>query len=89
VTEQTIADTAMTTPASCGDALLPKRNASRGMVPMSWLGRKVLLEYQDMDGRGQSASATLLDNCGMGLIVNTGVRMILAWDSVRSIELRD
>ena len=84
-----VMDAGLTAPSYPADKPLPKRNASRGMVPMSWLGRKVLLEYQDMDGRGQSASATLLDNCGMGLIVNTGVRMILAWDSVRSIELRD
>jgi hypothetical protein len=82
-------DMAVTPPTANGDKPLPKRNAPRGMVPMSWLGRTAVIEYQDMDGRGRSTSATILDWCGMGLIVNTGVRMILAWDSVRSIELRD
>jgi hypothetical protein len=84
-----IGDIATTAPTINGDKPLAKRNAPRGMLPMSWLGRKAVIEYQDMDGNGRSTSATLLDYCGMGLIVNTGCRMILAWDSVRSIELRD
>jgi hypothetical protein len=47
VTEQTIADTAMTTPASCGDATLPKRNGVKTLMPASsWLKRGVRLEYQ-------------------------------------------
>jgi len=56
---------AMTIPASYDDPPLPKR-APRGLLPSTWLGREVKLEY-DPGGGFVSTNGRLLDWFGCGL----------------------
>jgi hypothetical protein len=81
------ADVATTAPG-WGDAPLPKRNGPRGLLPVSWTGREITLEYTGADGRAESHRCTLLDWCGLGVVVNlAGARTIISWDHVALIEL--
>jgi hypothetical protein len=67
---------------------LPKRNGSRGMLPLSWMGRKLRIEYTDAGGGGQEASGVLLDWCPAGPVLNVrGARTIIAWDRLAVVEL--
>ncbi len=79
---------AMTTPPGYDDKPLPERNGHRGMVPSTWLGRSVKLEYTDAHGLGVETSGILLDWCPFGLLVSlAGAKALLSWDAVRVIEL--
>jgi hypothetical protein len=79
---------AMTAPDVGGRPALPKRNGARGMVPTTWLSRAVRIEYTDAEGGAVSTSATLLDWCGLGVVINSkGARCIVAWDRIAIIEL--
>ena len=80
MTEQTIADTAMTTPASCGDAPLPKRNGVKTLMPASWLKRGVRLEYQ-AGGECRETKGQLQNFYPTGCVVNIrGARTLIRWD---------
>jgi hypothetical protein len=70
VTEQTIADTAMSTPASCGDAPLPKRNGLKTLAPAAWLKRGLLLEYQAGGECRETNGHSCLDFYPIGCLVN-------------------
>jgi hypothetical protein len=77
---------AVTKPHSSGEAPLPKRT-SRGLVPSTWLGRQIALEYIIHDEL-RSASGALLDTFPVGLVMNLGGRKTLVcWEAVRLIEL--
>ena len=68
--------------------VLPKRNGHRGMLPSTWTGRSLRLEYTDANGKGQKTSATLLDYCGVGVVLSAhGARMIVPWERLALIEL--
>jgi hypothetical protein len=71
-----------------GRTALPRRNGPRGLLPTSWTGRAVHVQYRDAFGAGQETSATLLDWCRLGVVVNIGgARTILAWDRIALLEL--
>lgn len=75
-------------PSTNGEVALPKRNGHRGLLPSTWLGRSVKLEYVDASGRGVETSGTLLDWCGAGPVFNlAGGRVLVAWDRLVSLEL--
>ncbi len=81
---------AMTTPPGYDDKPLPERNGHRGMVPSTWLGRSVKLEYTDAHGLGVETSGILLDWCGTGPVFNlAGAKVLVAWDRVCLLELVD
>jgi len=87
LTEQ-ITEQAMTAPDANGKPSLPKRNPPRGMVPLSWLGRSVVIEYRSAGDEAVNTSAKLLDYCGLGVVLNLkGARTIMSWDAIRLIEL--
>lgn len=87
--KQITAPSVATVPSMDGYAPLPKRNGSRTMLPLSWLGREALVEYTTSDGKGVSTSATILDWCGLGIICAiAGTRSIVAWDAIRILALR-
>ena len=87
MTEQTIADTAMTTPASCGDAPLPKRNGVKTLMPASWLKRGVRLEYQ-AGGECRETNGQLQNFYPTGCVVNIrGARTLIRWDVLLLCEL--
>jgi hypothetical protein len=59
------------------------------MIHLTWLGWEALVEYTTLDGREVLTSATLLDWCGLGIIRTiAGARSIVAWDALRTVELR-
>jgi hypothetical protein len=67
---------------------LPKRGGPKTMLPSSWLGRKIRVEYVSAWGEGVGLSATYLDWAPSGIIVNVkGSRTLLAWDCVKLVEL--
>jgi hypothetical protein len=80
---------AMTKPGGGMEAPLPKRQGARTMVPLSWLGREVSVDYSN--GRGHDVSSvrgTLLDYCPLGLVLTLkGARTIIAFDRLVLVEL--
>ena len=77
-----------TVPKTNGDAPLPRRAGTRTMLPSSWISRGVRLEYVGAGGQLQQTSATLLDWCGMGVVVNiAGARTVVGWDRLAVVEL--
>jgi hypothetical protein len=75
----------MATPDS---KVLPKRNGTRSMLPSTWVGRSLRIEYRDAFGKGQKTSATLLDWCSLGIVVDSyGAKAIIPWERLGWIEL--
>jgi hypothetical protein len=83
-----VGNLAVTTPITPGDAPLPQRNGRKSLLPLSWVGREVTVEYTDAGGEARATSATILDLYPFGLILNVrGTRTALAWERVALIEL--
>jgi hypothetical protein len=79
---------AMARPERNGTPPLPKRGGPKGLLPSTWLGRSVRLEYSDCFGSGREASGVLLDVCATGpILLVAGTRTILAWDRLAMLEL--
>ncbi len=58
------------------------------MVTSTWLSRAVRIEYTDAESDAVSTTATLLDWCNVGVIINSkGTRCIVAWGAVQALEL--
>jgi hypothetical protein len=86
----TIEDTAtyMTAPDHNGTPALPKRAGTRSMVPITWLTRSLRVEYVGADGDARETTATLLDWCPVGLLLNiAGAKTLLAWERLVMCEL--
>jgi hypothetical protein len=67
---------------------LPKRGGPKGMMPSTWTGRGVRVEYRDASGRGQTMSGKLLDTFPVGIVVGVnGCRQLFSWDALVSCEL--
>jgi hypothetical protein len=78
----------MTTPSANGEAPLPRRNGSRSLLPLTWLGRACRVGYVGIDGIGIETSGTLLDWCGTGPVFSlAGARTIVSWDRLVMLEL--
>ena len=79
----------MTTPATNGEAPLPKR-ASRGLLPSTWLSRQVRIEYVDAGGKAGRTSGVLLDLCPLGPVVSVyDAKTVLSWDRICLVELQE
>ena len=77
-----------TVPQINGDASLPRRAGMRSMLPSTWLTRTLRCQYIDAFGRGQETSATLLDWCPAGLLVDVaGAKTLLCWERLVLAEL--
>src|SRR5215216_678595 len=71
----------MAAPKTNGEAPLPKRAASKGMMPSAWVTRTLRVEYIGAAGQACSTSATLLDFYPAGLVLNIdGAKALLVWD---------
>lgn len=71
-----------------GAVPLPRRAAPRGMIPSTWTGRGVRVEYRDAHGRGQTMSRKVLDTFPVGIVVGAnGCRQLLRWDTLVLCEL--
>jgi hypothetical protein len=68
----------------------PPRSHVRTMMPTSWIGSPIRLEYRDSDGRGQKTSGTLLDWSPFGVLLNlAGTRTLISWDHIALLELSE
>lgn len=68
--------------------VLPKRSAPKGLLPSTWTGRTLRVEYTDGFGAGVETSGTLLDVYPFGPVMNLdGAKTCLSWDVVRLVEL--
>ncbi len=75
-------------PTTNGEAPPAPRNAPRGLLPSTWQGRAIRLEYTDAHGLGVETSGILLDWCGTGPVFNlAGGRVLVAWDRLVSLGL--
>ena len=85
---ETASANGMATPGGFEDAPMAKRNGARGMVPSTWLGRSVKLEYTDAHGMGVETSGVLLDWCPVGLVVSLdGAKTLLSFDRLALMAL--
>ncbi len=80
----------MSAPTANGDKPLPRRAGTRGMVPSTWIGHELRLEYIGADGKAQESSATLLDWCPAGLLLSMGgAKTLLCWERLVLCELTE
>ncbi len=69
---------ATTTPTTNGEAPLPRRAGTRALLPSAWLNRTLHLEYVGASSEAQETTATLLDWCPIGLLLNiAGAKTLL------------
>ena len=72
------------------NAPLARRAGPKGLLPSTWTGRGLRVEYTDASGEGQSTSGVYLDHCPIGLILNIrGSRTMVAWDRLCLVELAE
>jgi hypothetical protein len=78
----------MVAPDNNGRPTLPKQSATRSMVPTTWLARSLRVEYVGAAGDARETTATLLDWCPVGLLLNiAGANTLLCWERVVRCEL--
>jgi hypothetical protein len=65
------------------------RRTPRGLLPGTWVGHTVRVEYLDAYGEGAKTSGALSDLFGFGPVLRaaTGEKWALSWDAIRTIEL--
>jgi hypothetical protein len=79
---------AMTRPDVNGTPSLPKRAGPKGLLPSTWLERRLKLEYVDCRGAGQETSGTLLDLYPAGPVLNIGgAKTMISWDRLVLCEM--
>jgi hypothetical protein len=80
---------AMTAPDVNGTPALPKRGGPKGLLPSTWDGRTLKLEYV-VCGELRETTATLLDVFPTGAVVNVGgARTLIAWETIAVVELQN
>jgi hypothetical protein len=68
--------------------VVPKRNGSRGMLPSTWTGRTLRVQYVGAAGTLQETSGAFLDWCGAGVVFNIhGAKTLLCWERLVLAEL--
>jgi hypothetical protein len=78
----------VTTPTTNGDKPLPRRIGTRSMLPSTWLGRTLRIEYVGPDSMAAATTGTLLDWSPVGpVLLLAGSRCVLAWERLVLIEL--
>jgi len=89
-----MSETTIATPANEATNGLPgavpmaRRDGPRGMLPSTWMGRSLRVEYTDSEGSGRETSGIYLDHCPVGIIMNIrGARTLIAWDRIGLAEL--
>jgi hypothetical protein len=66
------------------------RGGPKTLLPSSWTGRSVKIEYRSADGYAGTISGKLLDLYPAGPVIGTnGTRCVLAWDAIVLTELQD
>jgi hypothetical protein len=79
---------AMTRPDVNGTPALPKRAAPKGLLPSTWLGRSLRIEYVDAYGGGQETRGTLLDFYPAGPVLHVaGAKTLICWERLVLCEL--
>jgi hypothetical protein len=79
---------AMTAPTVDGQPSLPRRAAPRGLLPTTWVGRTLKVEYVDSFGVGAEATGACLDLYPFGIVMNlSGQRAAVSWDALRVVTL--
>ena len=80
----------MVAPTTDGRPSLPKRSGVKTMLPSTWIGRSVRIEYTDCHGVGVEASGTLLDLYPAGPVFNlSGARTLVCWERLAVLELAE
>jgi hypothetical protein len=78
----------MAVPVENGTKMLPRRAGTRSMVPTTWLTRSLKIEYVGPSGEARETTATLLDWCPVGLLLNiAGAKTLLSWERLVMCEL--
>lgn len=77
-----------TTPSSNGEAALPRRTP-RGLLPSTWAGRSVRVEYMDGSGEAASTTGALLEYFPFGPVLKSveGDKFALSWERISLIEV--
>ena len=79
---------AMTRPDANGTPALPKRAAPKGLLPSTWLGRSLRIEYMDCYGGGQETRGSLLDFYPVGPVLHVaGAKTLICWERLVLCEL--
>ena len=69
---------------------LHNRGGPKGMLPSTWMGRSLRVEYVDAYGGGRETSGVLLDWCPTAPVLNVrGARTLIAWDRLCLCELAE
>ena len=78
----------MSAPDVNGKPLLPKRSAAKGLMPSTWIGRTLRIEYVGAGGDAQHTSGKLLDIYPAGPVINlAGARTLLCWERLVICQL--
>lgn len=78
----------MVAPTTNGEKPLPRRAGTRGLLPSTWMGRTLRLEYVGADGGARETSATLLDWGPIGAVVSVaGAKTLVPWERLALVEL--
>jgi hypothetical protein len=79
-----------TKPSANGEAPLPRR-APRGLLPGTWTGHTVKVEYAGADGLSVTTSGALLEYFPFGPVLRSaeGDKYALSWDRISMIELKE
>jgi hypothetical protein len=79
-----------TRPSSNGETPLTRR-VPRGLLPSTWTGRTLKVEYAAADGVPTSTTRCLLECFAFGPILKSGdgEKFALCWDRVSLLELEE
>ncbi len=78
----------MTAPTTNGEAPLPRRTGTRGLLPSTWIDRTLRVEYVWVRGEARETTATLLDWCPVGVLVSiAGAKTLVCWERLVLCEL--
>jgi hypothetical protein len=82
--------TEMTTPWNNGEAPLP-RHASRGLLPSTWTGCTLKIEYTAADGLSVTTTGALLEYYPFGPVLKCveGEKVALSLGRISLLELRE
>lgn len=79
---------AVAAPQGWDDVPLPKRNGTRGMLPSTWTGHTLRVEYTDAGGKATRTSGVLLDWYPAGVVLSlAGAKTLIPWERLALLEL--
>jgi hypothetical protein len=86
--ERTLMTEMQTTPSTNGEAPLPRRTP-RGLLPGTWTGHTVKVEYAGADGLLTTTTGALLEYFPFGPVLRSaqGDKFALSWDRISLVEL--